>query len=117
PSDAAALDQAVRALAMGCVVVVCAPGATAATAALRVAGLPVAALEAGPPRTLDARGFDALGWEGPRAGLRRMLAARNGPLVPIIAADDPVEAWAVERVVSIDLTAAGGDAALLARAG
>jgi RHH-type proline utilization regulon transcriptional repressor/proline dehydrogenase/delta 1-pyrroline-5-carboxylate dehydrogenase len=122
PTAEAALDQAVRALAMGCPAVLCAPGATAAAATLRAASLPVAALDAAPPHTLDPRGFDALGWDGPRdeaagAALRRMLADREGPLVPIIGAGDPVEAWAVERVVSVDVTAAGGDAALLARVG
>jgi RHH-type proline utilization regulon transcriptional repressor/proline dehydrogenase/delta 1-pyrroline-5-carboxylate dehydrogenase len=115
PDLAAAEAQAVRALAMGCAVVACAPGAG------RLAGLggpdaPLAVLDAGAPTALDARGFDVVAWDGPPAAVRPMLSERDGPLVPLVGAGDPPDAFAQERVVSIDTTAAGGDAALLARA-
>jgi RHH-type proline utilization regulon transcriptional repressor/proline dehydrogenase/delta 1-pyrroline-5-carboxylate dehydrogenase len=117
PTAEAAVAQAVRALGVGCGAVACAPGAVAALGGLAAAGVPVAAVNAGPPPTLDARGFDAVAWDGPPAPLRALLAGREGPITPLITAADPAEALCHERVVSVDTTAAGGDAALLARAG
>lgn len=117
PTAEVALAQAVRALGVGCSAVVCSPGAAAALGGLAAAGLLVAPVDAGPPQTLDARSFDAVAWDGLPAPLRALLAGREGPITPLIAAADPAEAFCHERVVIVDTTAAGGDAALLARAG
>jgi RHH-type proline utilization regulon transcriptional repressor/proline dehydrogenase/delta 1-pyrroline-5-carboxylate dehydrogenase len=49
-------------------------------------------------------------------GLRNELAARDGPLVPLILADDedfPLYRLVAERVVTVDTTAAGGNASLM----
>ena len=42
------------------------------------------------------------------------LCRRDGAILPLISAFDPTERYCVERVVSIDTTAAGGNASLLA---
>jgi RHH-type proline utilization regulon transcriptional repressor/proline dehydrogenase/delta 1-pyrroline-5-carboxylate dehydrogenase len=46
--------------------------------------------------------------------LRRALAERKGPLVPLIT--DPVlpHAYCIERTLCVDTTAAGGNASLFA---
>lgn len=43
-----------------------------------------------------------------------MLARRAGPILPLLSRRDDVERYFLERVVSIDTTAAGGNASLLA---
>jgi RHH-type proline utilization regulon transcriptional repressor/proline dehydrogenase/delta 1-pyrroline-5-carboxylate dehydrogenase len=48
--------------------------------------------------------------------LRRALAARDGALIPLVNASDFGERCLLERHVSIDTTAAGGNASLLAEA-
>jgi len=45
------------------------------------------------------------------------LAAREGALIPLITAADPVPFLTLERHLCIDTTAAGGNAALLAASG
>jgi len=118
PDAASLMDQAVRALAMGCGVLAAAPGAGAALAAL-AAVAPVVCVEGGLPADLRDLAIDCAAYDGPapeRALVRAMLAARETALTPLITAADPASAFAVERVVSIDTTAAGGDAALLAAA-
>ncbi|GAB4202375.1 MAG: trifunctional transcriptional regulator/proline dehydrogenase/L-glutamate gamma-semialdehyde dehydrogenase [Tibeticola sp.] len=65
--------------------------------------------------------FDAVLLHAPRAawvGVARALAARTGPIVPLIAAepDDaalPLERLLLERTVSINTAAAGGNASLM----
>ena len=114
----AAVREEVRALAMGCGVLAAAPGAGAALAAL-AAVAPVVCVEGGLPADLRDLAIDCAAYDGPapeRALVRAMLAARETALTPLITAADPASAFAVERVVSIDTTAAGGDAALLAAA-
>ena len=45
-----------------------------------------------------------------------MLAARPGPIIPVLSsADDPAR-FAVERTLTINTTAAGGDVRLLSLA-
>ncbi len=118
PDGAAALDQAVQALRCGCPVLAVAPGARKALAPLVEAGLPVAALDgaldpgdaAALPAALVAR-------TGCDAALRRAMATRGGPVRPLVAARLDPAAYAHERVVCVDTTAAGGNASLLAEAG
>jgi RHH-type proline utilization regulon transcriptional repressor/proline dehydrogenase/delta 1-pyrroline-5-carboxylate dehydrogenase len=61
------------------------------------------------PAVLAATGDAA--WTG---ALRRALAGRAGPIVPLVMTlDDPAPFWH-ERHLCIDTTAAGGNASLLA---
>ncbi len=120
PSAEAAAAQARRALAAGNAALLVTPGAPEAAAGLapqdpdRLAALDgvldPAALEtlAG----LDAVASDA-GGDALRA-LRRALAGREGPILPLVTADDPAERMQVERHLCVDTTAAGGNATLLA---
>ncbi len=97
PGQAAATAQARAAEAEGCGAVVC-PGP-----------LPNGALAA-----LD--GIDAVIFAGPEAEARRLrgeLAARPGPILPLILDADPGPRLHLERHVCIDTTASGGNAALL----
>ncbi|MEO0607787.1 MAG: L-glutamate gamma-semialdehyde dehydrogenase, partial [Pseudomonadota bacterium] len=53
-------------------------------------------------------------------GVQRMLAAkaltqRPGALLPLLSAQDPAERFCVEKTVTVNTTAAGGNAALLAK--
>jgi RHH-type proline utilization regulon transcriptional repressor/proline dehydrogenase/delta 1-pyrroline-5-carboxylate dehydrogenase len=115
PIPEAALAQAGRALAMGCPALAVCPGAAAALGPL-AAVAPVATLDAGPPDDLRDLPLGAVAWDGPPAAIRPALAAREGALLPLVSASDPADAFAVERTISIDTTAAGGDAALLTAA-
>jgi RHH-type proline utilization regulon transcriptional repressor/proline dehydrogenase/delta 1-pyrroline-5-carboxylate dehydrogenase len=49
--------------------------------------------------------------------LRRALASRGGPIVPLVVEAIYPAAYAHERAVCVDTTAAGGNASLLAGAG
>ena len=51
------------------------------------------------------------------AEARRALAARAGPIVPLLTTDDFGDQCLLERHVCIDITAAGGNAALFAEVG
>jgi RHH-type proline utilization regulon transcriptional repressor/proline dehydrogenase/delta 1-pyrroline-5-carboxylate dehydrogenase len=53
---------------------------------------------------------------GVAARLRRIAAGRSGAILPIIHPADEPARFAVERCVSVDITASGGNAALLAQA-
>ena len=118
PSAEAVLDQAVQALRCGNAVLAVAPGATAALAPLIEAGLPVAALDGGvAPEALSSLAIDALAIQGDGSRYRPALAAREGPIIPLITAPIAPAAYAHERAVCIDTTAAGGNASLLAAAG
>jgi RHH-type proline utilization regulon transcriptional repressor/proline dehydrogenase/delta 1-pyrroline-5-carboxylate dehydrogenase len=48
---------------------------------------------------------------------RQALAARTGPLVPLVTGDDLEHCCMRERHTCIDTTATGGNASLLAAAG
>ncbi len=49
-----------------------------------------------------------------RAGLRKVLAGREGAILPILTIEDPPARFSLERTISVDTTAAGGNVALLA---
>jgi len=71
-----------------------------------------------PPEALEAlQGFSAVLWWGDAAQGRayaRVLAARKGPILPLITAAPDLAHVAHERHLCVDTTAAGGNAALLA---
>jgi len=46
--------------------------------------------------------------------LANQLMLRDGPIIPILSAHDAFTRYLIERTVSIDTTAAGGNASLLA---
>ncbi|MDG4648514.1 bifunctional proline dehydrogenase/L-glutamate gamma-semialdehyde dehydrogenase PutA [Roseibacterium sp. SDUM158017] len=111
PGRSAALDQARQARAVGCSALAVAPGlsgdegldGTLDPAALR-----------------DLGGIEAVAWWGGTPGaqdLRRALAGRDGPILPLITAADLAPFCVTERHLCIDTTASGGNASLLARAG
>ncbi|MCF8479712.1 MAG: bifunctional proline dehydrogenase/L-glutamate gamma-semialdehyde dehydrogenase PutA [Rhodospirillum sp.] len=119
----ASLTQAVAALAAGNPVLMMGKGAVHAApldAALASAGAPK-----GLVRAIDAPDREAVAATLPHLGLvvvedykssvalRRALAARDGARIPLIALSDGWERFQVERVVSIDTTASGGNASLL----
>ncbi|MGE0231060.1 MAG: bifunctional proline dehydrogenase/L-glutamate gamma-semialdehyde dehydrogenase PutA, partial [Flavobacteriaceae bacterium] len=65
-------------------------------------------------------GFEAVAlWsdEDDLRAARKALAARDGPLIPLIADREMAERCVIERHVCVDTTAAGGNASLLAGAG
>ncbi len=118
PSAAEAIAQAKTALATGNAVLLIAPGA--ASAGLAPAGvlatldgvMPVAALSR--LRRLAAVASFADG-ETLRA-IRRALAARDGPILPLVTEPGLPERYSVERHICVDTTAAGGNASLLSEA-
>ncbi len=114
------LAQAVQALAAGNAALAVAPGASSALAALTGKGMPVAALDARVDRAdLAALPVDVVAFSGRREeahALRRALAERSGPIVPLVTEVLYPAAYAHERAVCVDTTAAGGNASLLAAA-
>ncbi|MBP7242081.1 bifunctional proline dehydrogenase/L-glutamate gamma-semialdehyde dehydrogenase PutA [Amaricoccus sp.] len=116
---AAALAQAVQALAAGNAVVVVAEGATAALAPLAAAGLPLAVRDGRivPAALTDVPRLGLVAARGPEDWLRALrvaLAARPGPIVALETGLLAPERHVVERHLCIDTTAAGGNASLLA---
>ena len=57
------------------------------------------------------------GEEATARALRRALAERDGPILPLITAADLAPHCVTERHLCVDTTASGGNASLLARAG
>ncbi|WP_187973017.1 bifunctional proline dehydrogenase/L-glutamate gamma-semialdehyde dehydrogenase PutA [Aquibium microcysteis] len=114
------LAQAVQALALGNAVLAVAPGAPAALQPLLGKGLPVAALDVTlAPDELAHLALDAVASAAEptrQRALRQALAARAGPIVPLISETLAPAAYAQERAVCVDTTAAGGNASLLAAA-
>jgi len=115
----ALLDQVVQALAAGNRVVAAAPSASAALQALRdesASALPLTILHGKlAPEALATLDVDAVACAGSdAAALRAALAGREGAIVPLIRARIAPHAYAHERSICIDTTAAGGNAALLA---
>ncbi|MGM0583508.1 MAG: bifunctional proline dehydrogenase/L-glutamate gamma-semialdehyde dehydrogenase PutA [Pseudomonadota bacterium] len=98
------------------------PGAEAATEQARQARaagcVPVELLQGASPEALEqAPPFAAAVWWGDKEtarALRRALAARSGPILPLVREADLAPWLVVERHVCVDTTAAGGNAALLA---
>ncbi len=120
PQDLTA--QTMRALVTGNqVVLIRSPGDPTAEQlvhATHVAGLPTASLlDEEPLEWLATAVIDMVLFDGPpdhARALRRVLAARPGARIPLIAAADDALRLCVEQVVSEDTTAAGGNAILLA---
>lgn len=87
--------------------------------ALARAGLRDLVMEipAGDPRSLFAAAalravvFD--GAESAKRALREGLAARDGPICPLLSGQDPPWRFAAERTLTVNTTAAGGDVRLL----
>jgi RHH-type proline utilization regulon transcriptional repressor/proline dehydrogenase/delta 1-pyrroline-5-carboxylate dehydrogenase len=88
--------------------------------ALTGKGLPLAALDGvASAAALETLAVDVVAFSGPldRAReIRRALSARNGPIVPLVSEVLYPAAYAHERAVCVDTTAAGGNASLLAGA-
>jgi RHH-type proline utilization regulon transcriptional repressor/proline dehydrogenase/delta 1-pyrroline-5-carboxylate dehydrogenase len=119
PTPAIATAQAAQALAAGCGAVVVVPGAAGATAPLVRAGMPIVALDGTPPPELlrAVEGIAVVAAAGASdwtRALRRALAAREGPIVPLETQVVCPARYVLERHVCIDTTAAGGNASLLA---
>ena len=118
PDEETLLAQVIQALAAGNAVLAVAPGAVSALKMLIGKGLPIVALDGIVSADGLAKGrFDVAafgGAEEPMCALRQALAAREGPIVPLITESLYPAAYAVERAVCVDTTAAGGNASLLA---
>jgi len=118
PDADSLLAQAVQALAAGNSVIAVALGANAALQPLLKANLPIEAVDGTLlPSELASTGVDVVAYA--RAGetarqIRQVLAARSGPIVPIVSETIYPAAYAHERTVCVDTTAAGGNASLLA---
>jgi len=111
PGRDAALEQAAQARAAGCPALAVAPGVSDAEGVDRTVA----------PETLAALpGIAAVAFWGEEAtarALRRALAERDGPILPLITAADLAPHCVTERHLCVDTTASGGNASLLARAG
>jgi RHH-type proline utilization regulon transcriptional repressor/proline dehydrogenase/delta 1-pyrroline-5-carboxylate dehydrogenase len=112
------LAQAIQALAAGNAVLAVASGAPAALSALTGKGLPIAAID-GQFDPSEARSLrvDVVAFSGTsEAGraLRRVIAERSGPIVPLVTEVLYPAAYAHERGVCVDNTAAVVNASLLA---
>ncbi|MDQ6432907.1 bifunctional proline dehydrogenase/L-glutamate gamma-semialdehyde dehydrogenase PutA [Mesorhizobium sp. LHD-90] len=121
PDGETLLAQAVQALAAGNAVLAVAPGAIAALQPLLGKGFPLAAIDGRPdPVESRALGVDAVAFSGTEEAMRvvrRVLVDHPGPIVPLIGEVINPAAYAHERSVCVDTTAAGGNASLLAGAG
>ncbi len=118
PDAQTLLAQAVQALAAGNVVLAVAPDAAKAIQPLLKKDIPIVAIDGVPdfadlselPMDLAAFAGDA---EDLRV-LRRSLASRSGPIAGIVSERINPAAYALERAICVDTTAAGGNASLLA---
>ncbi|CCV07483.1 fused DNA-binding transcriptional regulator; proline dehydrogenase; pyrroline-5-carboxylate dehydrogenase [Mesorhizobium metallidurans STM 2683] len=120
PDQDTLLAQTIQALAAGNAVLAVAPGAPAALSALTGKGLPLAAID-GRPDPVEARSLrvELVAFSGtPEAAriVRKVIADRAGPIVPLVSEVLNPAAYAHERAVCVDTTAAGGNASLLAAA-
>ncbi|MGB3390668.1 MAG: bifunctional proline dehydrogenase/L-glutamate gamma-semialdehyde dehydrogenase PutA [Pseudaminobacter sp.] len=120
PDGDALLAQVVQALAAGNAVLAVAPGAPGVLNALTGKGLPLAALDGvAPVAALETLAVDVVAFAGgaeTAQEIRRALAKRKGPIVPLVSEVLYPAAYAHERAVCVDTTAAGGNATLLAGA-
>ncbi len=118
PSPEALVWQVVQALGAGNAVLAVAEGAVAALSPLTGKGLPLAAIDGQvEPHALARLAIDVVAFSGDGGAtrdLRRALAARDGPIVPLVTELDFPAAYCHERSVCVDTTAAGGNASLLA---
>ena len=99
------------------------PGEEAARAQAKAAralgGLAVEAPGLAPEALTTLEGFGAVAFWGGKAGARaiaRALAAREGPILPLVTGAITRPDVLIERHVCVDTTASGGNAALLAQA-
>jgi RHH-type proline utilization regulon transcriptional repressor/proline dehydrogenase/delta 1-pyrroline-5-carboxylate dehydrogenase len=120
PDPDTLLAQTIQALAAGNAVLAVAPGAPAALSALTGKGLPLSAID-GRPDPVETRSLrvDVVAFSGtPEAAriVRKVIADRSGPIVPLVSEVLNPAAYAHERAVCVDTTAAGGNASLLAGA-
>ncbi|MGB3537787.1 MAG: bifunctional proline dehydrogenase/L-glutamate gamma-semialdehyde dehydrogenase PutA [Mesorhizobium sp.] len=114
------LAQVIQALAAGNAVLAVAPGAPAALSALTGKGLPLGAID-GRTNPIEARSLrvDVVAFSGTAEAtrvVRKVIAERSGPIVPLVTEVLYPAAYAHERGVCVDTTAAGGNASLLAAA-
>ncbi|MBS3647515.1 bifunctional proline dehydrogenase/L-glutamate gamma-semialdehyde dehydrogenase PutA [Pseudaminobacter sp. 19-2017] len=114
------LAQVVQALAAGNAVLGVAPGARTALQPLTSKDLPIRVVDGViEPDDLATPGIDAVAFCGSAetaSSIRRVLSGQAGPIAPVITeAINPV-AYAHERSICVDTTAAGGNASLLAGA-
>jgi RHH-type proline utilization regulon transcriptional repressor/proline dehydrogenase/delta 1-pyrroline-5-carboxylate dehydrogenase len=121
PDAETLLAQAVQALAAGNAVLAVSPGAPAALQPLLGKGLPVAAID-GTPDPVESRSLavDVVAFSGQAEvgrTIRQVLAARSGPIVPLVSEVLNPAAYSHERAICVDTTAAGGNASLLAGVG
>jgi len=121
PDGETLLAQVIQALAAGNAVLAVAPGAPAVLQSLTGKGLPLAALDGTvDPADLETLPVDVVACSG-RAEIAReirtALARKSGPIVPLVTEAVYPAAYAHERSVCVDTTAAGGNASLLAGAG
>jgi RHH-type proline utilization regulon transcriptional repressor/proline dehydrogenase/delta 1-pyrroline-5-carboxylate dehydrogenase len=111
PTAEAAARQAGIARDNGCAALRVAPGATGPDAVDGVLD---------PSALAMLSGFDAVAVWSDDAGIgpaRRALAMRDGPILPLLCEADMADRCRIERHLSVDTTASGGNAALLAGAG
>ena len=120
PGTGAILAQAAQALAAGNRVVAVSTTGHQALKRLSGSGLPIRVIQGSveSPASLGSLPIDAIAAASmpgdARLELRKALAARDGPIVPLITElNDPI-AFCNERSICIDTTASGGNAALLA---
>jgi RHH-type proline utilization regulon transcriptional repressor/proline dehydrogenase/delta 1-pyrroline-5-carboxylate dehydrogenase len=112
--------QALQALAAGNAVLAVAEGATEALGPLW--GLPLRTLDGqiDPEELATLPDLALVSARGPVDWLRRLrqaLAARPGPIVALVTGLIVPERYSIERHLCIDVTAAGGNASLLATSG
>ncbi|WP_048647954.1 bifunctional proline dehydrogenase/L-glutamate gamma-semialdehyde dehydrogenase PutA [Nitratireductor soli] len=114
----ALLAQAVQALAAGNAVLAVHPDASRVLKPLLGQGLPVAAADGVvEPASLAGLPLDLVAANGADAwlkALRMALAERAGAIVPLVTETLYPAAYAHERAICVDTTAAGGNASLLA---
>ncbi len=122
PDAEALLGQVVLALAAGNSVIAVAPDAKAVIGPLlTMKDLPLLVVEGAiDTKALGAASVDVVAYYGSgekARSVRKVLAARSGPIVPLVTAPMSAAAFVHERAVCVDTTAAGGNASLLASAG
>jgi len=120
PDADALAAQVIQALSAGNAVLAVAEDAPAILHPLVKAGLPLAAFDgAVAPESLTTAPLDLVAATGERqwlTALRMALSAREGQIIPLVTELIYPAAYAHERSVCVDTTAAGGNASLLAAA-
>ncbi|PZO73928.1 MAG: bifunctional proline dehydrogenase/L-glutamate gamma-semialdehyde dehydrogenase [Mesorhizobium amorphae] len=108
------LAQVIQALGTGNRVLAVAPAAEEALRPLTGQGLPLAVREGRVEEgALVSAGLDLVAAPHDARGVREALAKRDGPIVPMVTERIYPAAYAHERAICVDTTAAGGNASLL----